>query len=175
MNIKIKNQKNVCEENGFTLIEILVVIGLIALLAAIVIVAINPAKQFAQGRNVERQSNIETILNAIGQRVADNKGTFAGSYQIGGITYTCSDISATTTLDVAIKFSDKGTNTAGDLGCLVPTYISAALKDPQTTSDVTVDSGYKLKTDGMGRITICAPKAADEKSIPDAAEICVTR
>ena len=50
---------------GFTLIEILVVIGLIAILAAVVLIAINPGRQFSQAHNSQRTSNVETILNAI--------------------------------------------------------------------------------------------------------------
>ena len=42
------------KKKGFTLIEILVVIGIMAVLATIVIIAINPAKQFAQARNADR-------------------------------------------------------------------------------------------------------------------------
>lgn len=59
---------------GFTLIEILVVIGIIAVLAAIVIVAINPSRQFAQARNTQRTSDVAAISNAIGQYMADHKG-----------------------------------------------------------------------------------------------------
>src|ERR1700735_2848314 len=67
------------DKRGFTLIEILVVIGIIAVLAAIVIVAINPSRQFAQARESQRVSNVDSILDAIGQRMADNKGVFAAS------------------------------------------------------------------------------------------------
>ena len=63
------------KNEGFTLIEILVVIGIIAILAVIVLIAINPARQFAQARNTQRTSNVNAILNAIGQYTADNKGT----------------------------------------------------------------------------------------------------
>ena len=68
--------KGMHKQKGFTLIEILVVIGIIAILAAVVIVALNPGRQFAQARNTQRWSNINTLLNAVGQRLADNRGNW---------------------------------------------------------------------------------------------------
>ena len=61
-------------KKGFTLIELLIVIGIIAILAAVVIVALNPGRQFSQARNTQRSSNVNTILNAVGQYMADNNG-----------------------------------------------------------------------------------------------------
>src|SRR3989344_8197864 len=73
MHILIMKSKFI-QKGGFTLIEILVVIGIIAILAAIVIIAINPARQFKQARDTQRTSNVNAILNAVGQFIADNKG-----------------------------------------------------------------------------------------------------
>jgi len=61
-------------QKGFTLIELLVVIGILAILLAIVLIAINPAKQFGQANDTKRASDVNTILNAINQYMADNKG-----------------------------------------------------------------------------------------------------
>src|SRR5438034_4007365 len=61
-------------EKGFTLIELLVVIGILAILMGIVLIAINPAAQFAQANNTNRTNSVGQILNAIGQYEADHHG-----------------------------------------------------------------------------------------------------
>lgn len=149
------------KQEGFTLIEILVVIGLIAILAAIVIIAINPARQFAQGRNTTRHSNVLAILNAIGQRSADNKGIFAGP--IPGTTQTCPALTAGTTYRIA-KLAVPGPSDI-DLSCLTPTYIPTAMPiDPSATgahwnSATDYDTEYNVSLDSGGRYTVNAPGA----------------
>ncbi len=153
------------KESGFTLIEILVVIGLIAVLAAIVLIAINPARQFAQGRDSQRESNINAILNAIGQRMADNKGIFAGTNPANGLT--CNPLPVATTSIVGT--SGLG---SGELGCLVPTYIPALPLDPSSGSGSM--TGYVLRQDAStGRVWIAA--TSTESSIPRMNDLYVVR
>lgn len=121
------------------MIEILVVIGIIAILATIVIIAINPARQFAQGRNSQRTSNVTAILNAVGQRIADNKGVFEGT--LNGVT--CPTITTTVALVSTLD------------NCLVPTYLSAVLRDPKVSGG----GDYTIVASTTGRITVAAPSA----------------
>lgn len=158
-----KNLKN-RKDAGFTLIEILVVIGIIAVLAAVVLVAVNPARQFALARNSQRESNVTAILNAIGQYIADNKGDLP------------SDVEGASDLEVNEDLCND----------LVPDYLPAIPTDPDSATDgadiddcTDVDAGdvdYEVTQDAdTDRITVCAPNAADESAIDDAEEICVTR
>jgi type II secretory pathway pseudopilin PulG len=63
-------------KDAFTLIETLLIIAIITILATIVIIAINPVRQFAQTRNTQRQADIKAILDAVFQYLVDNKGLF---------------------------------------------------------------------------------------------------
>jgi prepilin-type N-terminal cleavage/methylation domain-containing protein len=158
---------------GFTLIEILVVIGMIAILAAVVLIAINPLRQFAQARNAQRVSNVNAILNAIGNRIAENKGVFVGDT-------TCTTALPASTTNIA-KIGGYDLR-----NCLVPTYTSEIPVDPKnglnsctTDTCATVgenyDTKYTVRQDVVtSRITVCAPNAA-ETAIEGSATYCLTR
>lgn len=135
-------------KKGFTLIEILIVIGILAMLAAIVIVAINPARQFAQARNTQRWSDVNAILNAVHQNMIDNKGTWNCAVSLPS---SATVIKKTDGVDIC--------------SCLVPTYLAALPYDPSAsgasyTDCTSYDTGYTIMQDATtGRITVAAPSA----------------
>lgn len=123
------------KNNGFTLIELLVVIGIIAILSVIVLVAVNPARQFSQSRNAQRQSDVNTILNGIHQNAVDHNGTLPNDNS-GAAIAICPATTAASTMSTAV----------------VPTYISSMPVDPSNVD-------YTVCKDTNGRITVSAPGA----------------
>jgi prepilin-type N-terminal cleavage/methylation domain-containing protein len=153
---------------AFTLIEVLVVIGIIAILAAIVVVAINPARQFAQARDSQRTSNVNSILNAIGQRMADNKGLFRDP----------ADATCLLSMDIPTATSTIASSGGVDLRpCLVPTYMAELPIDPTggvPLVGIAYNTGYTVSKDALtGRITVSAPFATSTSELKE--NISLTR
>ena len=141
----IKNRKS---QEGFTLIELLVVIGILAVLLSIVLIAINPAKQFSQANNTKRRSDVNAILNAVDQYSADNKGTLPT-----GIGSSFSEISKSGGADLCTS--------------LVTKYIAALPVDPKVNNGTPVtdcassySTGYFiLQSATDSRVTVSAAQA----------------
>lgn len=106
--------KTLKKMKGFTLIELLIVIALIAVLAGAIIVALNPARQFAQARNSERWSHINAIMNLIQQNTVENRGSWTCA--AGQLPQVTSTIASTGGYDLCT--------------CLIPTYTNALPFDP---------------------------------------------
>src|SRR5438128_1580846 len=133
-------------QKGFTLIELLVVIGILAVLLAITLIAINPARQFAQANNTKRAGDVNAILNAIGEFAADNHGTLPT-----GIDATDKDI----------KSGGNGVGVADICGQLVTRYLAALPADPKTgnyTDCAAYDTHYHVTQSAAdNRVTVSAP------------------
>ncbi len=143
-------------QQGFTLIELLVVIGILAVLLAITLVAINPAKQFQSANNTKRQSDVNSILNALNQYQADNHGGLPSGLTSGACGTTPCEITGVT-----------GSGNVDVCPSLVTKYLAALPVDPLvnngaavSTCNTTYDAGYKVSVSAQdNRITVNAPNA----------------
>lgn len=142
---------------GFTLIEILLVVAAIAILAGIVILAINPIKQLGETRNAERRADVNTILNAVYQYAIDNNGNLP--------TLVTDDCDAEAAEEVC-KLTAVGTCSTGTNLSVITTsekYLTAMPVDPTTSS--TDGTGYYITKTANGRVTVCAPSAEQGATI----------
>ncbi len=168
---------NYRKNQGFTLLEILLVVGIISILAGIVILAINPTKQLGDTRNAQRRSDVLTILNAVYQYSIDNNGSLPADIDVSDKDTACVDGHDATEI---IRPDEDGTQ-IGDSGTIdlytdlvesaaSTTYLVNIPGDPSldATAD---DTGYHIfKTSSTGgRVTVCAPLAENQ------ADIYVTR
>ncbi|MDP3973693.1 MAG: prepilin-type N-terminal cleavage/methylation domain-containing protein [Candidatus Daviesbacteria bacterium] len=138
------------ESNGFTLLEILLVVAAIAILAGIVILAINPGKQLGDTRNAQRKTDINTILNAVYQYSIDNNGTLPSTITTT-VTAVCQATPCTSLIDLSVLTTSEK-------------YVVSIPKDPLITA-TTGTAGYTIVKSANGRVTVAAPDAEQGATI----------
>ena len=166
---------------GFTLIELLIIIGIIGILAAIILVAVDPARRLKQSRNARRSAETNAILNAILNYTVDYKGTLPTAissatanhtFVIGttggaiATTYCPSTVTGTT-------FDATSTINLSADAALVSNYIAEIPVDPRGVNDAgnVYDSGitgYYVVRSANGRIEVgsCNPESEDNVTTP---------
>ena len=133
---------------GFTLIEILVVVALIAILTAITFIAINPAKNFQDTRNAQRSSDVTQILNAVTQYTSE-MGHATADFDVNVSIPTCPSVApiGPTACATCVVLE----------GLLVDSYIVGIPSDPIDT-DPSNGVGYTICQTSGGRIEISGTK-----------------
>ncbi len=131
--------------SAFTFFELILSIAIVAILSSMVVVLVNPPRLYAKSRNTQRWSHVNSILNAVGENIADNRGSFNCS---SGSLPTSSTRMATSSYNIA--------------PCLVPSYLPTLPYDPNATgahysSTTDYDTGYTIiRNASSGRITVSA-------------------
>lgn len=144
--ISFENRKR--SQGGFTLIEILLAIGILAILATAVIIAINPARQFAEARNSQRWSDVNALMNATYQYAVGHKGLKPPEIPTeGNLTDICIPDAPTCAGITGIPSLTTDS-----------TYLTALPVDPSCPDLCDPNStGYYITTNVDGRIFIQAP------------------
>lgn len=131
-------------KKAFTLIEVLLVVAIIAILAGIVILAINPTKQLGDANEARQQADVTTILNGVYEYAIDNGGAIPAS-----ITTTATEICATGTATCTANTVELNDLTDNEQ------YLVSIPVDPEGNTLAT-GVGYTILKTANNRVTVAS-------------------
>ncbi len=132
-------------KQGFTLVELLLVVGIIVILAAAVFVALDPLSRLQDSRNAERWSEVNSIMDAVQLYVIDvgaiPTGVGTTREQLGTAATGCDDCDSSdaSCLDLSTALVDQG-------------YLASIPEDPYSGSSS--ETRYWIERAATGIITV---------------------
>lgn len=138
-------------KRAFTLIEIMIVIGIIAILTTAMVTALNPVKQFQKARDAQRRSHLAVITAALEQYYADyNQYPMVGTNGIYCLTQ-------------AIVNQDSNCNGTADAG--VDKYLKVMPTDPKSTNTPPYSYCYNATASRQDFI-LCSVTEVGDTTVP---------
>lgn len=142
---------------GFTLIELLVVLTILAILATVLIVALNPIKRFSETRNVRRSSHVRSISIAIYEYITEEQELPSGigetERQIGTADAGC---------DIACS---NASSSCVDLSEDLEPYLLEIPKDPQTGTPQRTHYSVTMNENGILIVKACSAELGKDVRI----------
>lgn len=147
---------------GFTLIELIVVMGILAVIAATIAVAVDPARRLHEANNVTRRTDVRAVLEAVKTYQADNGAFPATAVAIDNDDATVQMLGAGGTACGSLTCGSLAfpasscfvTGLDGDLS----RYLKKLPKDPVTGTTTTAQ--YYINKDANGFVVVgaCDPQ-----------------
>lgn len=144
-------------EFGFTLVEIVIVIAIIGIIAAVTVVAYKPQEIFANGNNARRLSDVTAIHEAVGQWLAREGADDPNAFTTLGLTGAV--------IDPSDGVGDSEGQAASDLTAISSTgYIPNFPLDPDGSSE------YRVGVDDASdpqHVFVCTNKISITATYPE--------
>ncbi len=142
---------------GFSIVELFIIVAVIAIIIAIALTVINPAKQMRESRDTKRVEAVNTLLDAFLQATVAQKGKYPAGIKADGSVQMIAQDNGT----CAVRGCPTAVTQCVDLDELVTgDYLTALPKDPSGTKNyggTLGGTGYTISvaTNEVVTITAC--------------------
>lgn len=136
--------------NGFTMIELLLVITILGVLATTMIIVLKPSTMLARARDSQRDTDINSLVMLVRQYVSDHSGTLPDTDNDPDTSDFPSVLTCIGSDPACFNLSQAG----DDDESLVPDYAASLPKDPKTGTEA--NTGYFIMVDANYHITASA-------------------